>query len=131
MLHSVRPGPSCGDLWHGAHDRPVPGGPGDGGHYPILLRPDRGNGYRAARRDDCGHQGGGLFREHPPVGGDVAGLPVHLGAVPGDDPDGVQPVFQIIQCVRKCGGISQSTRIDGNSAYYLAVGKGNPERQVK
>ena len=31
-------------------------------------------------------------------------------------------ILQVLPCVRKCGGISRSTRIDGNSAYCTAVG---------
>lgn len=35
----------------------------------------------------------GLFGQHPSVGHYPAGLPVHLGALPGDDPHRIQPFF--------------------------------------
>ena len=98
MLYPLCAGAGCGKLGHGADDRSFPGSPGHGDHDHRLVWTECHVGHRTAGRDGEHHRGCGIYRLHPAMGSDTAGIAFYLGAVPCDDPNGVQPFFQALHC---------------------------------
>ena len=87
MLCPLHSGPGRRLPRDGADDGLIQHRPRHGVLHHERLRAFGHGGDYATQRDGGHHRGRELFGEHSPVGGDPAGITVHLGAFAGHDFD--------------------------------------------